>query len=122
MTLRHPYPHQRPLMDSLLTPMRRLSPPTMVHALIAAASLVVSGCATHYQGYTVRSIAYEYADQDPAAHEQRALEAAQDECYIGGDMYAQPVGPPQIVSDGTATSAHFRATLSYYCIGMRGED
>ncbi|HTW36884.1 MAG TPA: hypothetical protein VMD53_19855 [Rhizomicrobium sp.] len=70
----------------------------------------------------MRSITFEYSDLDHAAHERLALQAAQDECYNGGDMYAQPARPPQIVSDGTATSPHFRATLSFYCIGIRGED
>ena len=93
-----------------------------LHVLIAAASVAVSGCAGRYEGYTVRSVTYEYTGQDRVGQERSALEAAQDECYLGGDMYAQPAGPPKIVNEGTATSPHFRATLSFYCIGIRGED
>ena len=108
--------------DSFPTPARRPFPLRMVHVLIAAASVAVCSCADRYEGYTVRSITYEYSDQNHAAHERPALQAAQDECYNRGDMYAQPAGPPQIVNDGTAASPHFRATLSFYCIGIRGED
>jgi len=107
-----------------MVPCRRKDFPARLpsQALIVVLPVVAFGCAGTYQGYKLRSIAYEYSDPDHKGHERRAFEAAQDECYNGGDMYAQPAGPPKIVSDGTATSPHFRATLSYYCIGARGED
>lgn len=78
------------------------------------------GCAAaqDYQGYRVFSVTYEYTDQNRTAREQRAFRSAQDECYFAGNTYAMKAGPPQIVSDG---GTGFRATQSFYCIGMRGE-
>lgn len=92
-------------------------PPRARHALIAAVSLTVCGCAD--RGYETHSITYEYAAPDRAAAERSARQSAQDECYIEGDTYAQLAGPPHVVS-GT-TGAHVRATQYFYCIGMRGE-
>ncbi len=91
--------------------------PRIVHALIAAVSLVSSGCAN--QGYKVVSVTYEYTDQNRLTRESRALLNAQDQCYFAGFQYAQVVGSPQIVSDDGTTGEH-RATGSFYCIGFRG--
>jgi hypothetical protein len=92
-------------------------PRRMAYTLMAAVSLAVSACAD--QGYQVFSVSYEFTDRDRTAGAQRALQSAQDQCYLGGSQYAMAVGPPQIVSD--PTSGHFRATQSFRCIGMRGE-
>src|SRR5579863_7696606 len=115
MTLRHPPPHRRGLKDSFPTA-RWLRPPRMVHALIAALTLVFCGCAN--QGYKVVSVTYQYTDQNRLNGEWRALLNAQDQCYFAGFQYAQAVGPPQIVSDDETTGER-RAMRSFYCIGLR---
>ncbi|HUO92496.1 MAG TPA: hypothetical protein VMU22_06220 [Rhizomicrobium sp.] len=66
------------------------------------------------------NVTYEYTDRNREGADQRAFQTAGDECYFRGDMYAQPAGPPKIVSEDTA--GHFRAMRTFYCIGMRGED
>lgn len=93
-------------------------PTGMIHALIAGASLAVSGCAT--QQY-VRSVTYEYTDRTRLAAEQGARQDIQDACYFSGAQYPWLVGPPRIVSEGGTTGKSFRATQSFYCIGTRGE-
>jgi hypothetical protein len=113
MTLRHHFSRSR-------TPnnfFRRVT-----HAFIAAASLAVSGCADQgYSGYAVLTVTYLYTDQDRVAREQSALREAQDRCYFGGETYAQLAGPPQVVPEGGTMAGQFRATQSFYCVGMRGE-
>jgi hypothetical protein len=98
---------------------RLLFPSPMILVVVAAVPLAVFGCAS--QGYRVQNVIYEYTDQDRLAAERHALQEAQDECYFAGDVYAQLVGPPQIVGVGGPAGTHFRATQSFYCIGMRGE-
>lgn len=89
----------------------------------ATVSSVLAGCASGSlagRGFYVVSVTYQYTDENRVAREWRALLTAQDECYTGGFQYAQPTGPPQIISDGGITTEH-RATRSFYCIGFRGE-
>ena len=124
MTLRHRPFNQRRVKDSLLAPTRWISPPRMTHTLIAAVLLTVSGSADAGfldRGFKVVSITYGYTDQNRMAREREALHAAQDECFLAGYEYAQPAGPPEIVSYGGLTSEPIRATKSFYCIGMRGQ-
>lgn len=94
------------------------------HGLIAAAvSLTLADCTSANladRGYKVFSITYQYTDQNRSEDEWRVVRAAQDECYTGGYEYAQPAGSPQIFSDAGMTNEH-RATLSFYCVGLRGE-
>ena len=90
-----------------------------VLTLIGVLSLAASGStAQDFQGYTVRSVTYEFTEQNRTARERGARRDAQDQCYFAGDTYAQPAGPPRVVNEG---DGHFRATLSFYCVGMRGE-
>jgi len=92
----------------------------MALALIGALPLLAScSAAQDYRGYEVHTVIYEYTDPNREGRERLALQQAQDECYLSGDMYAQPAGPPKIVSEG---GGNFRATQSFYCIGIRGED
>lgn len=113
------YSRRRGLKEFSLTAARRPFPSPMVHASIAAISLVVFGCAG--QGYKMRSVTYEYTDETRLAAERQASQAAQDECYFAGDVYAQLAGPPQIVRDSGTAGEHFRATQFFYCVGARGE-
>jgi len=89
----------------------------------AAAVSLLAGCASGSladRGYKLFSITYQYSDQNRPEGEWRALLTAQDECYTGGYQYAQPAGPPQIIGDGAMSGEH-QATLSFYCVGLRGE-
>ncbi len=117
MGLRRPPSDQRGLKVSFLTPTSRLIPRRMAHVVIAAVSLVFSGCAN--QGFKVVSVTYQYTDQNRLTRESRAFLNAQDQCYFSGFQYAQIMGPPQIVSDNGMTGEH-QATRSFYCIGFRG--
>lgn len=103
---------------------RSLLRPQRAHGLIAVlVSLALAECASGNladRGYTVISVTYQYTDENRLAREWRALLTAQDECYTSGFQYAQPTGPPQIISDRGMTAEH-RATRSFYCIGFRGE-
>lgn len=83
--------------------------------LLAVVSMLIAGCAD--QGYKVKSVTYEYTDQTRLADEWRAMLTAQDDCYFSGSEYAQLSGPPRVIRDG----GHFRATQSFYCVGIRGE-
>jgi hypothetical protein len=97
--------------------------PTPRKLLAVVVSLVLAGCASANlanRGYKAFSVTYQYTDQNRLEREWRAILTAQDECYTGGYQYAQPAGPPQIISDGGMTSEH-RATRTFYCIGLRGE-
>lgn len=88
----------------------------------AAVALALAGCAsgiTADQGYKTVSVTYQYTDQNRPAREWRALLTAQDECYLGGFEYAQPVGQPKTVCDGGMACEPSEATMSYYCIGLR---
>lgn len=90
--------------------------------LVAAVSLVLAGCASENladRGFKPFVVSYQYTDQNRLQRESRALETAQDECYFAGFEYAQPAGPPQIISDDGMTGEH-SATRSFYCIGLRG--
>lgn len=91
--------------------------------IAAAVSLALVGCTSANladRGYKVFSITYQFTDQNRSEREWRVLRVAQDECYTGGYQYAQPAGPPQTISDAGMTNEH-RATLSFYCVGLRGE-
>jgi hypothetical protein len=111
-------------MDSSLPAVRRLFLSRRARRFIAVAlSFALAGCASGTladRGYKVVSVTYQYTDQNRLECEWRAVLTAQDECYTGGYEYAQPAGPPQIISDGGMAS-ELRATRFFYCIGLRGE-
>ena len=90
-----------------------LAPPGPMHALIAAASLAVCGCATHED---IRSVTYDYTGQRQLAAERRASQDMQDSCYFSGYQYFRPEGPPQVVRTG----AHVQATQAFSCVGTVG--
>jgi hypothetical protein len=117
-------PRQPASSEHALFPARRFLPRPIVHVLIAAIALAVSSCADQEadRGHKLRSITYQFTDQTREARERDALQAAQDECYLAGDTYAQLDGPPQITTsnDGTA-GKQYQAIQSFYCVGMRGE-
>lgn len=95
----------------------RLPLPRPMHGLIAAGSLLLSGCAGHED---LRSVTYDYDDGRRLAAERRATQEMQDSCYFSGYQYAETEGPPQVVSVSGPSGPQFRATQAFYCVGTVG--
>jgi hypothetical protein len=91
--------------------------PRLTHAVIAAMSLAVGGCASHDY---IRSYTYEYTEPHRLGGERRADQAMQDSCYFSGYQYFKVEGPPQIVRETGATGEVIRATQAFYCVGTVG--
>jgi hypothetical protein len=91
--------------------------PRLTHALVAAVSLAVCGCADHDY---IRSLTYDYTDPHRLGAERRATQDMQDSCYFSGYQYARLEGPPQVVSDSGATGRHVQVTQSFSCVGTVG--
>jgi hypothetical protein len=96
---------------------RSMRPLRPAHALIAAVSLAVCGCADHDY---VRSLTYDYIDPHRLGAERRATQDMQDSCYLSGYQYARPEGPPQIVSEDGAAGRHIQVTQAFTCVGTTG--
>lgn len=99
-------------------PGSRRWPFRLVHALIAAATLAVTGCATEAD---LRSVTYQYTDRTRLGAEQRAHQEIWDDCYFAGAQYPWLVGKPQVTSEDGATGRYFQVTQTFYCVGDRGE-
>jgi hypothetical protein len=91
----------------------------MRKSIAATVSLALAGCASGSAADHVVSVTYQYSDQNRSSAVEHALLTAQDDCFLAGYEYAQPAGPPNIVSDVSRTSGPSQVTMSFHCIGLR---
>lgn len=97
--------------------------------VISALTVVTLGpglasCATAVPGSNdqeaIVQIPFDYAPDQKAMRQWRALLDALDECHRRGYRDANLVAPPQAIctQQEAGGCSHFRATSSYSCIGM----